>query len=219
VSVFLELRANALRATGEEELARETLERALTLEPKRVSAIAELGSLAAARGERTAAIAFYDRATRVDPTDSNYAWEAIELVAASGDDAEVERRLEALLLHDRIHAQALSLRAEQLLTRDPERALSFARRAVRLLGTPEALDLLGRVQLERGAPEPAAEALRRSVELQPNRASAHYWLGVALAAVGDVEGARSEFSTALETDSFPEREDAHAQLALLNADS
>jgi Flp pilus assembly protein TadD len=90
---------------------------------------------------------------------------------------------------------------------------------VRLLGTPEALDLLGRVQLERGAAELAAEALRRSVALQPNRASAHYWLGVALAAVGDVEGARSEFSTALETDSFPEREDAHAQLALLNANS
>jgi tetratricopeptide (TPR) repeat protein len=219
VSVFLELRAIALRATGEEALARETLERALALGPERASAIAELGSLAAARGERTAAIAFYDRATRVDPTDSNYAWEAIELVAASGDDAEVERRLEALLLRDRTHTQALSLRAEQLLTRNPERALSFARRVVRLLGTPESLELLGRVQLERGAPEPAAEALRRSVELQPNRASSHYWLGVALAAVGDVEGARSEFSTALETDSFPEREDAHARLALLNADS
>jgi tetratricopeptide (TPR) repeat protein len=217
--LFLELRANALRATGEEELAREALDRALALEPERASALAGLGALAAARGERDAAIAFYDRAARADPDDSDYAWEAIELLAASADDAEVERRLEALLIRDPIHTQALNLRAEQLLASDSERALPLARRVVRLLGTPEALDLLGRVQLERGDPEEAAKVLRGSVALRPDRPSAHYWLGVALAAAGDVEGARSEFSTALEAESFPEREDAQLQLALLNADS
>jgi tetratricopeptide (TPR) repeat protein len=218
-ALFLELRANALRATGEEKLAREALDRALALEPERASALAGLGALAAARGESSAAIAFYDRAVSVDPDDSDYAWEAIELVAASGDDAKVERRLEALLIRDPIHTQALSLRAEHLLARDPERALPLARGVVRLLGTPEALDLLGRVQLERGDAEQAAEAFRNSVALQPDRPSAHYWLGVALAAAGDVEGARSEFSTALEADTFPEREDAQVQLALLNAES
>ena len=59
---------------------------------------------------------------------------------------------------------------------------------------------------------------RRSVALQPDSPSAHYWLGVALAATGDVEGARSELSTALETDSFPEREDAEEQLARFKTD-
>ncbi|MCH7643783.1 MAG: tetratricopeptide repeat protein [Myxococcales bacterium] len=140
------------------------------------------------------------------------------MVAASGDDAEVERRLEALLLRDGTHAEALSLRARQLLTRDPERAFSLARRAARLRGSPDAFDVLGRIQLERGDPEQAAEVLRRSVALRPDRPSAHYWLGVALAAAGDVEGARSELSAALEADSFPEREDAQARLARLNVD-
>jgi tetratricopeptide (TPR) repeat protein len=216
--LFLELRAHALRAAGAEGLAREALERALALEPKRASAVAGLGALAAASGDRAAAIALYDRAARTDRDDSSYAWEAIQLVAASGDDAEIERRLEALLLRDGTHAEALSLRARQLLTRDPERAFSLARRAARLRGSPDAFDVLGRIQLERGDPEQAAEVLRRSVALRPDRPSAHYWLGVALAAAGDVEGARSELSAALEADSFPEREDAQARLARLNVD-
>ncbi|MCH8082604.1 MAG: tetratricopeptide repeat protein [Myxococcales bacterium] len=216
--LFHELRAHALRAAGEAGLAREAFERARELEPKRASAIAGLAELAAERGERAAAIALYDRAARADPDDSRYAWEAIQLVAASGDDAEVERRLEALLLGDALHGEALGLRARQLLTRDPERALSLARRAARLRGGPDALDLLGRIQLERGDAKQAAGAFRRSIALQPDRPSAHYWLGMALAARGDAEGARSELSAALEADSFPEREDAQAQLAGLNGD-
>jgi tetratricopeptide (TPR) repeat protein len=216
--LFHELRANALRAAGEAGLAREAFERALALEPKRASAAGWLAELAAERGEQAAAIALYDRAARADPEDSRYAWEAIQLVAASGDDAEVERRLEVLLLGDATHAEALGLRARQLQTRDPERALSLARRAVRLRGGPDALDLLGRIQFERGNPEQAAETFRRSIASQPDRPSTHYWLGVALAATGDVDGARSELSAALEAGSFPEREDAQAQLARLNAD-
>jgi tetratricopeptide (TPR) repeat protein len=216
--LFLELRAHALRAAGEGGLAQETLERAVALEPNRASAIGGLAELAAGSGERAAAITLYDRATRADPADSRYAWEAIQLVAASGDDAEVERRLEALLVGDPTHTEALGLRSRQLRTRDPERAFSLARRAARLQGGPDALDWLGQIQLERGDPERAAEVLRLSLALQPDRPSAHYWLGMALAAAGDVEGARSELSAALEVDSFPEREDAQAQLARLSVD-
>jgi len=217
-SLFHELRAAALRAAGELDGAREAFESALALEPKRASAIAGLAALAAGSGDRAAAIALYDRATRADPDDSSYAWEAIQLVAASGDEAEVERRLDALLVRDPTDADALGLLARQLQTRDPERALSLAQRAVRLRGDPDSLDLLGRMQLERGVPEKAAELLRRSVALQPDRPSAHYWLGMALVASGDVEGARSELSAALESESFPERKDAQAQLARLNGD-
>jgi Flp pilus assembly protein TadD len=215
---FHEVRAHALRAAGEGGLAREAFERAVALEPKRASAVGGLAELAAERGERAAAIALYDRAARADPEDSRYAWGAIQLIAASGDEAEAERRLEALLVRDAIHAEALVLRAEQLRTRDPERALSLARRAVRLRGGPEALDGLGRIQLESGNSEQAVEVFRHSVALRPDRPSAHYWLGMALAATGDVEGARSELSTALEAESFPEREDAQARLARLNGD-
>ncbi|MBW2542798.1 MAG: tetratricopeptide repeat protein, partial [Deltaproteobacteria bacterium] len=188
------------------------------LEPQRASALAALGALTAASGDRAAAIALYDRAFGADPDDSGYAWEAIQLVVASGDEADVERRLEALLVRHPTDADALGLLARQLQARDPERALSLAQRAVRLRGDPDSLELLGRMQLERGALEKATELLRRSVELAPERPSARYWLGMALVAAGDVEGARSELSTALESEDFPEREDARAQLAKLGGD-
>ncbi len=224
---FHEIRASALRGAGERELAREAFERALSLEPERPTALAGLAALAAERGDVAEAIALYDRADAAsgygradhgDPERSRYAWQAIRLVAASGGEAEVERRLEALLVRDGAHAAALELRARQLQARDPERALSLARRAARLRAGPEALDLLGRIQLERGDAEQAAESFRRYVASRPDEPSGHYWLGVALAAAGDVEGARSELAAALEAESFPEREDAQAQLARLRGE-
>jgi uncharacterized protein HemY len=113
----------------------------------------------------------------------------------------------------------VSLLAQRLREREPERALGLARRAVRLRGGPDALDLLGRLLLERGDAERAADAFRRSLALRSGRPSTHYWLGVALAARGDVEAARAELSAALAAGEFPERQDAHAQLAALPAAS
>jgi len=223
-ALFHELRGKALQAAGRAALAREAFESALSLEADRPSALAGLAALAAERGDIADAIALYDRADaaghferadQADPERSRYAWQAIQLVAASGGEAELERRLEALLVRDGAHAEALALRARQLQTSDPERALSLARRAARLRAGPEALDLLGRIQFERGDAEQAAESFRRYVALRPDEPSGHYWLGMALAAAGDAEGARSELSAALEAESFPEREDAQAQLARL----
>ncbi len=216
--LFHELRADALRAVGEPDLAREALEHALTLKPERASAIAKLASLAAERGERKAAIALYDRAIRADPDASEYAWQAIQLLVTAGEDAEVERRLDALLISDAIHVEAASLRARQLIESDPERARILARRAVRLRGGPDALETLGRIYLVTGAVEQAAKLLGRSVELQPDRPSTRYWLGMALSATGDEAGARRELNEALKASDFPERGDAQTELARLNAD-
>jgi hypothetical protein len=54
--------------------------------------------------------------------------------------------------------------------------------------------------------------------LEPDSPSSQYWLGGALAAAGDKEGARRALGAALETESFPEREDANSELARLNTD-
>jgi predicted Zn-dependent protease len=218
-ALFHEVRAAALRAGGEPDLAREALERALALEPERASAIAEFASLTAERGERKAAIALYDRASRADPDASEYAWQAIQLLSSAGEDAEVERRLEALLISDAIHAEAASLRARQLIESDPERALILARRAVRLRGGPDAIEVLGRIYLASGAAEQAAKALGRLVELRPDRPSARYWFGMALSATGDEAGARRELNASLAAGDFPERDDAQAELTRLSADS
>ena len=215
---FHELRARALRALGETALARDALTRALDLEPERASALAGLAALAAEQGDRETAIALYDRADRADPDNPAHAWDAIQLWVASDDSAEVERRLDALLASHGTHAPAANLMAQRLRTRDPERALVLASRAVRFRGGPDALDTLGRIQLDRGDAANAARSLGRSAELRPDSPSTHYWLGVALSAAGDKEGARQALAVALETDSFPEREDADAELARLNSD-
>jgi predicted Zn-dependent protease len=217
-AAFHELRGRALRAAGDPGGAREALERALELEPERAGALAELAALAAAQGDREGAIALYDRADRADPERPEHAWNAIQLVAASEQDAELERRLEALLARHGTHAGAANLLAQRLEARDPGRAFALARRAVRFRGGPDALDTLGRIQLARGDAESAAATLARSVELRPDSPSTRYWMGRALAAAGDRDGARRALSEALLAEAFPEREAAQAELARLGAE-
>jgi tetratricopeptide (TPR) repeat protein len=218
LALFHEARADALRAGSEPDLARAALERALVLEPERASAIAKLASLAAERGERKAAIALYDRASRADPDASDSAWQAIQLFVTAGEDAEVARRLDALLMSDPLHAEAASLRARHLIESDPQRAGALARRAVRLRGGPDALEILGRIYLVGGDVEQAARALGRAAELQPDRPSTRYWFGMALSATGDEAGAQRELNAALAAGDFPEKNDAHAELTRLSAD-
>ncbi len=150
--------------------------------------------------------------------DPAYAWQAIELSVNNDDDAEVERRLEELLARHGIFAPAADLMAQRLRERDPERALVLARRAVRFRGGPDALETLGRIQLESGNAANAAKTLSRSVKARPDSPSTQYWLGAALSAAGDEDGARQALGVALETDGFPEREAAVAELARLNAE-
>jgi tetratricopeptide (TPR) repeat protein len=197
-------------------MARAAFERALELEPERAPALAQLAALTAEQRDREAAIALYDRAALADPEDASYAWGAIELLSASDDGAELERRLEALLARHATHAAAAEFLARRLLERDPERAFALARRAVRLRGGPDAFDTLGRIQLARGAAESAARSLGASVRLRPDSPSTQYWLARALAATEDKEGARRALEASLEQGTFPEREAAQAELARLN---
>jgi len=212
---FYELRGRALRGAGDADPARRALERALELEPERPGALAELAALSAESGDREAAIALYDRAARAAPEDPSHGWAAIELVEASGDDAELERRLEALLKGPASHPQAADLMARRLLARDPERAFELARRAVRSGGGPGALETLGRAQLERGDAAGAARTLAFSLSQRSDSASTHYWLGRALVASGDEARARQAMQEALAAGEFPEREAARAELARL----
>ncbi len=217
-ALFHELRGRALRGAGEPEAARGALQRALELEPERAPALGQLAALAAEQGDRDTAIALYDRAALADPEDASYAWDAIELLSASDDGVELERRLEALLARHATHAAAAELLARRLSERDPDRAIALALRAARLRGGPDALDTLGRIQLARGDAESAARSLGASVELRPDSPSSQYWLGRALAATEDEEGARRALEASLALGAFPEREVARAELARLNGD-
>ncbi|HXV36627.1 MAG TPA: tetratricopeptide repeat protein, partial [Myxococcota bacterium] len=83
VPLFHELRGAALSAAGDKDGARASFERAIGLDPKRAAGLAGLAALAAERGESASAIELYDRASAADLDDSSYAWQALQLVAAS----------------------------------------------------------------------------------------------------------------------------------------
>jgi len=217
-ALFHELHGRALRGAGDADAAREAFQRALELEPQRAAAQAQLAALAAEQGDREAAIALYDRAALADPEDATYAWDAIQLVGEADHGAGLDRRLEALLLRQPTHAAAAAFLARRLGSSEPERAFDLARRAVRLRGGPDALGTLGQIQFARGDAESAARTLGVSVELRPDSPSTQYWLGRALAATKDEEGARRALVASLAQGAFAEREAAQAELARLNGD-
>jgi len=135
-ALFHELRGRALRGAGDAAAAREAFQRALELEPQRAAALAQLAALAAEQGDRETAIALYDRAELADPADATYAWGAIQLVGEADHGAELDRRLEALLLRHPTHAAAAEFLARRLRSKEPERAFDLTRRAVRLRKLP-----------------------------------------------------------------------------------
>jgi tetratricopeptide (TPR) repeat protein len=131
-ALFHELRGRALRGAGDAVAAREAFQRALELDPQQAAAQAQLAALAAEQGDRETAIALYDQAELADPEDATYAWGAIQLVGEADHGAELDRRLEALLLRHPTHAAAAEFLARRLRSKEPERAFDLARRAGRL---------------------------------------------------------------------------------------
>lgn len=220
VADFHEVRAAALLAAGRPtQAARASLARALEIAPEHAPSLAALAGLERDAGRPLRAVALYDRAAGADPDDPELAYAALDLLAATERRDEVEARLEQLLERHPYHAASASRLARALLARgaDLERALELARRAMRFGGGADALGTLGWARLERGAIDPAIQALNAALELNPDAASTRYQLGRALAARGDDEAARAAFRAALQTEHFAERELAEAELAQLEA--
>jgi tetratricopeptide (TPR) repeat protein len=221
-AAFHEIRARALEASGaDREDVRAGFERAIELDPDNARALAGLGRIAGENGEFEDAVAFYDRAAAADPDDADTPYAVIELLAADGQSEEVGPRLEAMLKSHPYHGRAADRLARHLVARGEslDRALNLSRRALRFQAGPEALDTLGWVQLERGEFEAAIKAFERALELRPDAPSTSYRLGQALVAAGQAQAARDALHRALEAGSFPEREQALAELAQLEAGS
>jgi predicted Zn-dependent protease len=215
------VRGAALRRMGRSAEARAALERALSHDPRSLRALVELAALSAAEGQRDAAVALYDRAAAVDPAAPEHAYAAALLRLGDGDAADAQARFEALLRAFPWHADAayqLALAAEARGELGP-RALDFAQRAARFRPGAEGIAVLGRILLARGDAEQAVAVLRHAVALPSSGPSDRYQLGRALAAVGDREAAREAFRVALDSESFPEMEDARVALARLGGSS
>lgn len=218
-SAFHETRARALEAAGRpDDEIRAALSRALELDPERATSLLLRGSRIAAGGHVDDAVSYFDRAITADPQDPEAAWQAIELLAGSGREAETQPRLRALLAMHPPHAAAALMLARQLAQDDSalDAAWALARRAARFGGGAEARAVLGQIQLERNEPDLAVTHLRVAVAAGYDTPSTRYQLGRALAAIGDSQAARSEYEAALAAGDFPEADATRAALARLN---
>jgi tetratricopeptide (TPR) repeat protein len=165
------------------------------------------------------ALALLDRSAAASPTDPNPAYLAAQIQVARGDAPDAEKRLEGVLERDPSHVGANNDLAWLLSDRPAERdrALQLAQRAVRLDPRPEILDTLGWVQLQRGDAQAALETFERSLEAKPDDPSVRYRYALTLEALDRDAEALEALQRALSTGSFPEVEEARAQVAKLES--
>ncbi len=167
-SAFQEIRGLNLELSGAPgDAVRAAYTRALEIEPGNAQALAGLGRLALA-DDAEAALVLFDRAASADPSDPNLQLLSARALVAAGKPELAAERLDRLLVEHPFDAEAASERARLDLERGAatDRTLERARRAVNLRHGPDTLELLSRVHLQRGEPEPAAQAAERAQKLR-----------------------------------------------------
>lgn len=213
-----ELRGLVLGRGGDAAAARTAFEKALAIDPRSAAAMAGLGTLRGKAGEFDAAIELFERADAQAPGDGSYAYSAAQIALAAGRRADAIERLRKVTAR---HPELAGARNDLafLLAEDGaelDLALSLAEQARRRSPTPEVLDTLGFVHLQRGEAKEAVAVLEEAAAADPGSASIRYRLGSALAKAGEVEKARASFQAALAKGDFPEAEAARAELARLS---
>jgi tetratricopeptide (TPR) repeat protein len=220
---LFELRGLTLARGDDPAGARKAFERALEIDPKSAHALAGLGTLRGQAGEFDAAIELFGRADALAPGDGSYAYSAAQITLAAGKREDAKTRLRSVVER---HPSQIGARNDlaYLLAEDGaelDLALSLAQEAQRRSPTPEVLDTLGFVHLQRGEAKEAVAALERAVAAlaaatgDRSSASIRYRLGVALETAGEVERARESFEAALAQGDFPEAAAARSELARL----
>jgi putative PEP-CTERM system TPR-repeat lipoprotein len=180
--------------------ARKNFERALELKPTLVSAAVRLAvldlqekNLPAARGRYQAIL---DKDSKSVPAMVGMA----ELAALEKKESEYLAWLERAAKVSPAAFVPRAMMAKYYLDRgEPQKALTVAREA--LAGrpdSPEALDLVGQVQLAAGEKENARSTYIKLAALTPKSAPAQYNLAKAHAAMGDEKATRSALRKALE---------------------
>jgi len=172
-SAFEEIAGLDRELAGDTEGAHAAYARAVELDPDNARALAGLGRLVR-ESDPAQAIGFFDRAATADPSDPEPELYAARAVAATGKVDEAARRLDALLSKHPLEAGAASLRATLDLDRGvaTDETLERARRAARLGGGVDALELLGRVHEKRGEAEDAKRVAERAKALREKKGPA-----------------------------------------------
>jgi predicted Zn-dependent protease len=215
------IRGQALLWAEQPDRAEAAFARAIELDPGDAEALIALAHLKANRGEVLEALALYDGAANATPDDPEPRFEAALLISrepAPDARARAERQLRELLAAHPTHGKTASALARLAIERGEtgDDAVALAVRGARFHADPAALETLGLLRLSRGENESAVQALRWAVELGSTGGGAHYELGRALAATGDIDGARGALEDALAKGDFPKIDAARLELDRLD---
>jgi tetratricopeptide (TPR) repeat protein len=116
------------------------------LEAEHAKALTGLAALTAQAGDVDAALALYDRATDLDPIDTDSAIAGATLAAEAGRPADARKRFEAVLAeHPREAGAALALARILAEQREFEPSLGYAKRA-EWLGSSDAEETLAWIE-------------------------------------------------------------------------
>ena len=191
--------ARALGQAGELQQAAERCRQILTVDPRHVEALLQLGTIESRRGHLAQALSWLEQAQMVAPRD-----------------ATVHRQLGNTLLAMNRLPEALS-RFDDALAREPDQPMTWNNRGVVLLGLGRAGDALhsfdralewqadaADIWLNRGnaldrlkRPDDAAASYRQALQRRPAFAEAHYRLAVVLNAVKQAGNALDAVDQAL----------------------
>lgn len=212
-----ELRGLTLGRSGDTAGGIAAFEKAIELEPESSPAHVGLATLTATGGDLARGLELFDRAYELDSSDGNAAYMAAQLALATGDRDAAMTRLRTLVKH---HPEVVGARNDLafLLAEDGDDldlALSLAEGARDRDPSPEVLDTLGFVRMQRGETSEAVEALEQAVSGRPESPTIRYHLGTALHKAGDEGRAKEMLQAALDLGTFPEAEQARAELARL----
>ena len=194
-AIAAELRANVYIAQRRNDEARKHLNRALELEPSRVSAARSLALLDLQEGKVADAKARYEKVIAAAPRNEAGIIGLAELLAFSGaPEAEVRAALDrAIAVNPASTTPHRALIAQLRRTGDARGALEAARAAVSAFpNDAQLVETLGVLQMQVGETTQARETFARLVQLQPT-------LPAPLIRLSEAYVAAKDFNSAIET--------------------
>jgi tetratricopeptide (TPR) repeat protein len=146
---------------------------------------------------RDQAIAEFQEATKAAPTPPNAHFGLGYLYWKSHRYDDARREFEAELAADPKHAQSLAYLGDiEIKQRNPEKAMTFLRESVAIQNNIHIAYLdIGILLMDQKQYKDAEAALSRAVEVDPEKADAHYRLARLYQATGNSSGAQKEFET------------------------
>jgi tetratricopeptide (TPR) repeat protein len=217
VAELYRVRGDLLAGAERDADAKAAYAKAHELDPKLPSALAGLATLQARSGDVAGAIERFDAAAALASGSTLYTYPAAQLALGQGRSEDAEARLREIVKRDAGHAGARNDLAWILAKdkRNLDYALAMAEEAQRIDPSPEVLDTLGYVRLQRGESAAAVVVLEQALQAEAASPSIHYRLGIALAQTGERARAREMLQAALAAGAFPEADDAQRELARL----